>query len=208
MDALPLHTSIEKEDLSSSTAKSSKEAPKQCPECGKILGATYYNLHLSSVHNIGKSGHACGDCGKHFQDRRRGIDHLTRKHNYVFEENHVFCDHCGKLFSSKQKLNHHKKTELESSKGSQGGSAYHCTTCDKSFVLKTTLLQHIRRKDQGNRPVCSNCDKQFSTKYALERHLKSHPSIKTCQKCSKLEEIDIQIMNLQREKYELVNHIC
>ena len=53
MDALPLHTSIEKEDLSSSTAKSSKEAPKQCPECGKILGATYYNLHLSSVRNIG-----------------------------------------------------------------------------------------------------------------------------------------------------------
>ena len=112
------------------------------------------------------------------------MKHYKTAHDQNFdqEDELFFCDCCGNTFSSKSKLDYHKKIET----AKKANNSFQCTDCSKKFFLKEQLIQHKKVHDRYNNPECPKCEKRFSRSHVLERHLMTQHNIyHTYPQCSK-----------------------
>ncbi|ELT87606.1 hypothetical protein CAPTEDRAFT_179867 [Capitella teleta] len=80
------------------------------------------------------------------------------------ERGGIICDICGKSFSDRSSLHHHKKGIHTNEK------PFSCTQCDSKFNFSNSLKLHML-KHKGVRPhKCQICDRSYLT----ANHLKSH----------------------------------
>ncbi len=63
---------------------------------------------------------------------------------------------------------------------------YHCKNCEKEFITKDTLREHINFKHSKIESLqCVKCGKHFVNKYSLNKHVRQvHPSkLHSCTFC-------------------------
>ena len=73
------------------------------------------------------------------------------------------CTECGKVFSSKQKLNLHIKRVHRNEK------SHVCGLCSKGFADKNQLKGHINQSH--SRQTCEHCEKSVLNRFFLKKHL-------------------------------------
>lgn len=65
---------------------------------------------------------------------------------------------------------------------------FSCSECDKQFLSKAAVRNHIKVHSHLDSYDCLDCEKSFSTKYNLQAHLKTHENrekIHECKACGK-----------------------
>ena len=91
------------------------------------------------------------------------------------------CDQCNKMFSSRQHLIGHIKTEHDKQLD------FECSTCGKKTGSNTKLLNHILRCHSQVR--CEICNKEIANPYDLKRHKlavhKDTTGVWLCESCPK-----------------------
>lgn len=166
----------------------SDRAQLTCPDCNKFFRES---SHLD--HHIEKQL-SCGSCSKVF----------CTKSSYRNRKNHKCdirkaCPICGSIV---MKLAYHMKQIHPENKIS-------CVHCDRSFRIRSTLLEHIQISHQDVKFECTDCNKyfyieadfvrhrelhkgpllcllcnrSFKIKYAYDAHLLSHSEGRTCNQC-------------------------
>ncbi|XP_048002583.1 zinc finger protein OZF-like isoform X2 [Leguminivora glycinivorella] len=143
----------------------------QCPQCDNTFkNRANLKQHLKFVHSSEDDIVECDKCYRTF----KSVGHL-RSHNHSVhaEEKEVTCEHCGKVFSNKKRLNNHifySHPEPEES--------VNCSVCSKSFKRRYNLKIHMRlvHPSEDRSVQCPQCDKKFKVDMLLQRHIKwSHP---------------------------------
>ena len=103
---------------------------------------------------------------------------MSGKKKTVEEQN---CPECGKLLSSKNKLNLHIQRLHRNEK------CICCDQCSKGFSTKTQLKGHIEQSHC--RQTCEHCGKSLLNKFFLKKHLVFDHGIKDgafiCEACPK-----------------------
>ena len=79
------------------------------------------------------------------------------------EKPEPICEHCKKVFSSKQKLEYHALNKVCKKKEQPI-----CTYCNRTFCSKQRLGSHVCKKKQE--PICEYCNRTFSSKQRLGSH--------------------------------------
>lgn len=106
----------------------------------------------------------CPYCDKKFSEPYQRKRHVEREHMNA----KIKCDECPKLFQCQQSLNYHKLTKH----ASDTAMSYRCEICQKTFVAKVTLDNHIKYKHTEVRKFeCSKCDSRFKQRKNLNAHL-------------------------------------
>ena len=110
-----------------------------CQECGKICKTKYHlDDHIKGTH----SRVPCEICGLMIPIRRKER-HIQQAHVNP-EDRKYKCDHCGKGFTDRQKLNDHINTHT-------GERPYVCKFCGKGFANHGNQRAHIRQAHLGQK---------------------------------------------------------
>lgn len=110
---------------------------------------------------------------------------MLSKHLPEDEKQHE-CPHCLKRYVSNSRMRLHIQAVHAAKK------RFSCHQCDKSFPVRTSLLEHIRVDHQGIKFVCFPCNHTFRSAKNLKRHFKTiHdperlPESHNCPKCGKI----------------------
>ena len=116
-----------------------EENPIKCPECPKICKTKYHlDDHIKGTH----SRIPCEHCGLMIPIRRKER-HIQQAHVNP-EDRKYKCDHCGKGFTDRQKLNDHINTHT-------GERPYVCKYCGKGFANHGNQRAHIRQAHLGQK---------------------------------------------------------
>jgi len=121
--------------------------------------------HIAKVH-LGVKNHICGHpgCGVAFETHILLVRHQRDTHAEEFK-----CEHCEKVFSTKERLDQHKtKHDITEQK------LFACTECGKSFVKNSNLKTHIRSAHEGITFDCDICGSVFKHKHTLVQHKRKH----------------------------------
>ncbi|XP_045190535.2 zinc finger protein 665-like [Mercenaria mercenaria] len=185
-------------------------------EC-KLCNAEYsfkhtLRSHLIEVHNLGKEGHQCKECGKVFAYLSRLVHHQKVKHPTEDDFKECFvCEFCGKEFLVKSRLREHLRDSCINHE-----RKYQCPHCPYLSFTKTCLREHINNMhsteskhmchicgqvfrnghslyihrvvhSEERNFLCKTCDKTFKTDNQLKRHVKIHENRKVfkCHVCDK-----------------------
>ncbi|XP_063702042.1 putative zinc finger protein 840 [Culicoides brevitarsis] len=111
------------------------------------------------------------DCNKAF---RRTSDLYYHMSSHSEKRSHV-CMECGAAYKLKFALRNHRKQVHKV----QGDKLLQCPECDREYLFKNQLEQHISIIHRGERNyVCEECGKTYSKGYHLKRHYHdSHPEL-------------------------------
>jgi len=60
-----------------------------------------------------------------------------------------------------------------------------CTLCDKRFIAKRHLNDHVKRHTGKNWYTCTQCEKRFAYQSLLCRHMNMHAGKYKCAECGK-----------------------
>ena len=116
-----------------------EENPVKCPECPKICKTKYHlDDHIKGTH----TRIPCEHCGLMIPIRRKER-HIQQAHVNP-EDRKYKCDHCGKGFTDRQKLNDHINTHT-------GERPYICKYCGKGFANHGNQRAHIRQAHLGQK---------------------------------------------------------
>ena len=116
-----------------------EENPVKCPECPKICKTKYHlDDHIKGTH----TRIPCEHCGLMIPIRRKER-HIQQAHVNP-EDQKYKCDHCGKGFTDRQKLNDHINTHT-------GERPYICKYCGKGFANHGNQRAHIRQAHLGQK---------------------------------------------------------
>ncbi len=116
-----------------------EEDLQKCPECPKICKTKYHlDDHIKGTH----SRIPCEHCGLMIPIRRKER-HIQQAH-VAPEDRKYKCDHCGKGFTDRQKLNDHINTHT-------GERPYLCKYCGKGFANHGNQRAHIRQAHLGQK---------------------------------------------------------
>ncbi|XP_011159477.1 zinc finger protein 84 [Solenopsis invicta] len=137
-----------------------------CSTCGKeFSGENSLYEHYLFVHK-GVRPHICEVCGKSFQLKVRLKEHL-RKHT---GEKPYQCEICGLRCMTTHALKFHKKSHL--------AHRHTCEICNKSFIKKQNLNEHLEKHWKKDKNVslprkftCSMCDSELPTFRMLRHHM-------------------------------------
>ena len=116
-----------------------EENPVKCPECPKICKTKYHlDDHIKGTH----TRIPCEHCGLMIPIRRKER-HIQQAH-VAPDDRKYKCDHCGKGFTDRQKLNDHINTHT-------GERPYICKYCGKGFANHGNQRAHIRQAHLGQK---------------------------------------------------------
>ena len=136
--------------------KNSSSDSNICEECGTSFKNKHYAMyHIKFCHD--KDNFLCDICNEQIQGYRRLKLHQRRAHREPKE-----CKECNKTFRD---LHRHKKIVHTDDKDKK----YQCQICDKGFVEKTKLNDHIVIHNDARPFQCKFC--QFSSKTKHNRDL-------------------------------------
>ena len=178
-----------------------KERPLfPCNQCNmSCVSKIILQKHIQRVHEKVFS-HICGYCGKGEMSNTNLIAH-ERVHT---GERPFCCDMCGKTFYTKTTLNSHKRTHVTERKfeckicgkryktlagksehekaHSEESKIHKCTICERKFMKKSVLKQHLLSHTDVMDFECNECGKLFKKKSSMKIHIETHAqnSIKLC----------------------------
>ncbi|XP_059054597.1 zinc finger protein OZF-like [Achroia grisella] len=168
---------------------------KQCPNCNKVLKASYYKEHIRK-HEIKERKkrkrllYNCNDCHYKSVNKCSLNAHINKTHLHVRP---FVCDICFKGFHKKSTLIEHvkihekrkdlrceicgegyvcMKTLTEHLRLHSGDRPYKCDMCNASFASSGRRTEHVQRKHMEKTKPCLICDKKFSLKKEVKRHMK------------------------------------
>jgi DNA-directed RNA polymerase subunit RPC12/RpoP len=100
------------------------------------------------------------------------------------------CGHCGRLLTSKTKVQHHIKTVHE------GAKDFACNYCAKRFSSKANLKIHEGSIHTGDLPhQCTICNKTFGRKKALNTHIEQSHGDAGVKKAAAVHTITMDVGN-------------
>merc|ERR1719300_1809182 len=149
----------------------------QCDICGKegFINAVTLENHKRTKHSIDRP-FACEYCPAKYATAMSLSGHRSRKHGVNSKGEEVPkkfypCDTCGKLLTSRMKLQTHIEVIHE------GRRDFKCRFCDKTFTSKSNLQIHEGSLHTGVLPYkCEFCSKMFARRNQLQSHKESqHP---------------------------------
>ncbi|GAB6030594.1 hypothetical protein CHUAL_007455 [Chamberlinius hualienensis] len=183
-----------------------KEKPYTCKKCGKSFAALYYYKEHTKQCIENPAAFQCEICHRNMATKHCLEEHI-RTHSavnlfqchicakgfrqYSVLNNHIkthsdqrpySCDICGKTYRYKRGVETHKTTFHQGIK-----ERYPCDQCEKSFLSKTLLKDHINRHLGVTRHKCEHCGKGFSTRRTFLEHMLIHQDKKPfpCEVCGK-----------------------
>ncbi|EFP03143.1 hypothetical protein CRE_28119 [Caenorhabditis remanei] len=175
-----------------------------CQICG-LCFTKKSNLtrHMLTIHPLDqdssdKNKFQCADCPTVFNTRASLTRHKRVCHNKasyikpnkvvsIYERN--FCKTCKREFRDEKMLEKHKRNHLLSEhrwRDLQGGGERKCDFCDKSYVLRASLVWHMQKHyeelteneaETEQQPFCSLCDLNFINQQELRQHQDEQHSV-------------------------------
>lgn len=163
--------------LSSSTALESHHRQRHlnirhiCELCGKDVcsqGSLHRHIRRKHIH--------CPHCTVDFASAPDFIAHWKKLHPDLemnLPKSWGFCHHCDAVFKTKFQLRRH----ISAVHGTDEDRPYKCGPCDKTFVVKPTLKQHVLNLHLKTRPFlcrspgCAANFNHLANLYAHERKL-------------------------------------
>lgn len=136
-----------------------------CEHCGKTFkGKHSLKLHIEYTHeNPDLRPALCPHCGAAFRCNSELNKHFLQKHS---DAKNYKCGYCERRFKTNSQCRlHERRAHLNIRK-------WKCSYCPNAFLLRRTLLNHIRTHT-GERPFqCELCSKSFAQKPTLTTHVK------------------------------------
>ncbi|VEN34005.1 unnamed protein product [Callosobruchus maculatus] len=157
----------------------------ECTKCTYKTSSTKYLKQHMVTHSNDRITSRCIYCDKTFVHKKTLHDHIVRKHpdfiaslsKKVYE-----CTDCTFKTISPSKLKQHKVTHSDAADNNRITSR--CNYCNKTFVHKKTLDDHIVRKHPDfiasvSKKVheCTRCNFKTISSSQLKRHMVTHPDI-------------------------------
>ncbi|XP_050359476.1 zinc finger protein 26-like isoform X2 [Nymphalis io] len=136
-----------------------------CYECGDtFLSATRLDKHLN-VHKVGN--YPCDVCDKVFTLDKYRAKHVSLVHN---QESTIKCLYCQEkflgLFQRHVHVTEHHKDKVK---------VLTCEFCGNCYTWKPYFLAHMKRRHGAEKKhQCKHCDKTFLMKYELKNHMVRH----------------------------------
>ncbi|EGT41859.1 hypothetical protein CAEBREN_30473 [Caenorhabditis brenneri] len=180
-----------------------------CQLCGaKFTKKSNQARHMKRIHPVDqdskeKSQYQCADCPTVLSTmgaltRHKREYHLKAPHMKVTKvipvyERHL-CTICKREFRDAKMLDKHRRLHLRSEgrwRDVQGGGERKCDFCDKSFVLRASLIWHVQKhyeeqqqeeEAQQEEPYCSLCDLNFYSQLEFRQHQDEQHSV-VCGSC-------------------------
>lgn len=171
--------------------------------CGFIFKyPSHYARHLESKTHLREF--KCKMCKDVFHDLKDFQNH--RKESHFFTGTKFFCPLCGKVFATNGTKNTHmKRVHLKSMKYECGrcpsvftckfalsrhyksvhkplaqAELFTCVKCNRQFVRKDSLLEHMKLHQKGKVFSCSDCTLTFKDQDEFEKHKVSHEPCDFC----------------------------
>ena len=160
-----------------------------CDQCDKSYKEkNYLKQHIIATH-LGIS-YLCDICNSKFISRKGLQAHISRKHSENVPKQK--CPKCPFETLQKADINRHFKNKHTSFKPifSRKPMKESCKTCDKSFVSKLSLKNHINSIHIGLAEQCNICNK-------VVKQLKIHIRLKHS---NSDENVNMRIVNIQLSK--------
>ncbi|KAM7341500.1 uncharacterized protein ACRADG_009307 [Cochliomyia hominivorax] len=141
--------------------------------------------HFQNFHNC--KFYMCEQCHEGFEIRQDLKTHL--------EIGHVIkCEFCERTFTTNRLYKVHKRMHFNNNK------AFECPVCQKMYVSKAILEEHMNTHT-GVRPFkCSECPKDFASKYTLQTHMKIHKERPRPYQCDQCDKRFLNQQNLNQHK--------
>ena len=161
------------------TSKVKKPKTFPCQVCGQIFAQFQTAIKHCATKTVTMSA-ICIVCGKEIKEKRNLKRHM--KTHTVLKPNKktsTKCDGCGKVFSSRQKLDYHmvKKHGVQKPKAAIT-EVFECTECTFSHAKERVVKAHFTNAHAkvAAKHNCDYCDFNCLTKSGMWKHLKSHKS--------------------------------
>ncbi|KAK7077322.1 hypothetical protein SK128_019755 [Halocaridina rubra] len=139
----------------------------ECQFCGyRVIGTPALRLHTIEKHV--QAGDQCSYeyncklCIFQSASKEDYKKHMETKHGKNFNQ-HVQCEVCGKMVSSKYIGVHHKKMHSQSRN-------YACNMCDMKFFDCQSLKVHFTEEHVDNEYECETCQLKFKKYHQLRQH--------------------------------------
>ncbi|XP_067009656.2 zinc finger protein 883 isoform X2 [Anabrus simplex] len=204
-----------KSDLQAHIATHKKALPFKCMFCMSAFGVQ--NILMRHIRrHPGEPPFTCNRCGVTCADGRESIQHAFShevESDSAGESQIVKCEHCNKIFPSKDELVKH------SCRTNEGTKSYKCTVCPETFSEPKELENHINKVHHTVRYNPFNPKVQSELIPAREKTIKTSHSVYPSYKClSCSEEFSmkrdlkhhVKVMHLtksQSSKSEVTKHI-
>ncbi|XP_055693784.1 zinc finger protein 431-like [Lutzomyia longipalpis] len=152
-----------------------------CPQETLIDDPTEFTMHMKGKHM--QKLYICDICGMDCRRRMYLLRHLELHASDGIKQDK-------KKSSKDEEISLEEDVEKQEKRSLPAGPSkpWYCMLCDKSYVSKNLLEEHMNMHT-GDRPYsCTKCTKTFASKYTLAAHLKIHstrPRPYNCSVCNK-----------------------
>lgn len=118
---------------------------------------------------VASKSNECPVCHKTYADPFQMLRHVREVHS---SEKKYMCDVCGKLFTSTQRANQHKKSIHLGIKREEEN--FECDICKKIMRSKLAISDHMSIHTGEKLHQCKLCNKCFGFSSDISRHMKRH----------------------------------
>ena len=154
---------------------------RQRPQFVRNLTSTYeansrFRNHLE-IHKEKSEEFTCTDCQKMFASKSQLRTHVTNVHRIKFK-----CDKCDFKTSHRESYEDHLIIKHSDQKPS-----IKCPSCDKLFLTRRKMLNHVTIQHGEKRFECDMCGNKYTTRGLLNGHKKEVHEINEvdCEMCGK-----------------------